>query len=125
MAKREGQTEAAEAEDTPDEYQFPVVMDWGEFAFKALTVRDMIRLRPRIREHWGGPLPTNVTPDGLSDLNSVEYALAAGLAEMELAGLTIPAGWDWAALRDPDRLWDLWLAYQKARDTFRTSLGTF
>ena len=114
-----------EASDQPAEYKFDVGMPWGAFEFGALTVRDMIQLRPKIREHWGGPLPINGTPDGLSDLNSYEYALASALAEMEVACRAAPEGWNWTSLRDPDRAWELWLEYQKRRDAFRDSLGGF
>jgi hypothetical protein len=118
-------TEPADQADqvTPEEYRFEVVMEWGAFVFRVMNVRDMIRLRPKIRENWGGPLPINGTPDGLADLNSVEYAMAAGLAEMEIACLEAPEGWAWSDLFNPDRLWDLWVRYQKDRDTFRDGMG--
>jgi hypothetical protein len=123
-AKAEEQAAEEQAADMED-YRFPVVMPFGEFMFGVLEIRDQIGLRPAIRLFWNQPMPINGTAEGMADLSSYEYMLASALAEMRAAARTVPKGWDWMTLHDPDQAWELWQGYQKARDMFRKGMGGF
>lgn len=105
-------------EQSHEEYSFPVQLEWGHFDFSVLTVRQQIQTRHKAVEIYGAALPSLTQPN-------IEANMARALAEMEIAAQSVPAKWDWSNLYNPDRVWELWEAYQKQRDSFRESMGVF